>query len=290
MRARRVLRLLAPSVLCLVLGGPRLARAQSSAPDDGAIEADRPGIADGSRVIRAGEAQIEIGLQRERRTDGSARSITLFAPTLIRLGLTRSVEARIESNGFTRVSTEDAGVEDHVSGAAPVLLGFKWTMYDSHGDDARRSVGTIVRVAPPSGTADFRTTHTTGDVRIAVDWDFAPGFSLNPNVGVARQEDSGGQTFGTALAALTLNYLPSPALNPFVDVGYQSREESGGTWALVFDAGVAYIIGHDVQLDLSAGAGSHGTTPPHPFVAAGISVRASAFRQAGASALSRHVR
>ena len=115
MRARRVLRLLASSVLCLVLGGPRLARAQSSAPDDGAIEADRPGIADGSRVIRAGEAQLEIGLQRERRTDGSARSTTLFAPTLIRLGLTHSVEARIESNGFTR-GTETGVVFNPLTG------------------------------------------------------------------------------------------------------------------------------------------------------------------------------
>ena len=97
MRARRAVRVLTPSILFLLLGGPRLARAQSSAPADDAIEADRPGIADGSRVVRAGVAQLEIGMQRERRTDGSARSITLFAPTLIRLGLTHSVEARIES-------------------------------------------------------------------------------------------------------------------------------------------------------------------------------------------------
>lgn len=42
---------------------------------------------------------------------------------------------------------------------------------------------------------------------------------------------------------------------------------------MIVDAGGAFIIGHDIQLDLSVGTGVAGSKPPHPFVAAGFSKR-----------------
>jgi len=258
---------------------PTQSATAQNADDDDLINADRPGIADGSLTVGAGMFQAEVGLQDERRADEGVRTRTRFVPTLLRLGLTDHLEARVESNTFTdERATDDAGASSSESGLASVLLGFKWTMFDS-GGDARRSVGTIVRVAPPSGSNGFGTTHTTGDVRLAADWDFAPKLSLNPNVGVARYEDSDGSTFGTALGALTLTYQPTPRLNPFVDLGYQSLEEPGGTWALALDAGVAYIVGRDVQLDVSAGTRAHGVSPARPFVAIGVSARHQLFHR-----------
>ena len=264
--------------------------AQSASPSASAdtttedpINADRPGIADGSRVIAPGQLQLEIGAQRERHTDADTRTTLSFAPTLFRIGITRHLEARIESNTFVhaRTVTERTSLTtiDNSSGLSPILLGAKLALYDSHGDDDRLSIGTIVRVAPPSGTNGFNTSLPTGDIRVAADWDFAPELSLNPNAGAARYEGSDGSLFTTALGALTLTYQPTPRLAPFVDVAYQSREDVDATWSLVVDAGVAYIVGNDVQLDLSAGTGAHGDTTPRPFVALGISVRAAPFRR-----------
>jgi hypothetical protein len=48
---------------------------------------------------------------------------------------------------------------------------------------------------------------------------------------------------------------------------------------MIVDAGVAYIVGCDLQLDLSAGQNVHGVTAPKPFVAAGISLRADLFHR-----------
>ena len=239
------------------------------------INADRPGIADGSRTLDARQAQLEIGAQHERHVDADGRERLLFFPTLLRYGMTGRVEARVESGtlNHAHVTAPDGSTESS-TGVAPVLLGGKVLLYDSHGD-RRRSLGTIVRVAPPSGSGDFRTSHTTGDVRLAGDWDFAPHLSLNPNVGAAHYEGSGGDTYDAALGALTLTYSPNERVLPFVDAAYQSRDDdSGGTWSLVVDTGVAWIVGRDVQLDLSAGSGAHGSSPPKPFIAAGISVRA----------------
>lgn len=252
-----------------------IARAPVPAPDStDFINADRPGIADGSRVIQPRQLQLEIGLQQEfRRTDGGARTTTTFVPLLIRLGISEQVEARVETNSLTsqRMNGSDSPAT-RATGYSPVSIGAKYQIYDSGGDN-RRSFGLIARVFPPTGSGDFHNDRYTGDVRLAADWDFAPKLSLNPNVGVARQQDGSGHSFTAALYAVTLTYSPSEKINPFIDMGAQAPEAPAGATSIIFDAGLAYIIGRDLQLDLSAGRGTHGATPPRPFVAIGISFR-----------------
>ncbi len=100
--------------------------------------------------------------------------------------------------------------------------------------------------------------------------------SLNPNVGVGVYEDGQGKAFPAGVFAMTLNYLPRKNLNPFIDFGVQAPEEKNGKASVIVDAGVAYIMGRSVQLDVSVGTGAHGQTPPHPFVSFGVSVRSNA--------------
>lgn len=249
-------------------------------PDADLINADRPGIADGSNVVGARRLQIETGLQEEfRRNDGS-REHTIFIPTLIRVGIDNHWEVRIEGNTFTRVVTSDAtDVASRSSGFAPVSLGIKYHICDFKGAHPA-SLGTIVRVFPAWGSADFRPEHVTGDVRLAADWDFAQRLklSLNPNVGVGRYEDDQGRIFIAGLLDVTLNYLPTKKLNPFIDIGIQIPERSDGRSSVIFDTGVAYIIGRNLQLDASIGTGAHGDTTPHPFIEFGISFRSKTLR------------
>jgi hypothetical protein len=244
-----------------------------AADDDDLIDADRPGIADGSTVVGAKRFQLESGIQTEFRRNGAERDHAFFIPTLLRIGIDKRFEARVEGNTFTRTTTSDADVQtNQASGLAPVSVGLKYHIEDSNGV-TRPSVGAIIRVFPASGTNGFQTDHVTGDLRLVADWDFAPHLSLNPNIGVGRYEDDRGKTFTSAIFALTLNYLPSKHLNPFVDMGVLRPEERDGKSAVIFDTGVAYIIGRNLQLDVSAGTGVHGNTPPHPFIGFGVSFR-----------------
>jgi Putative MetA-pathway of phenol degradation len=246
-----------------------------SANEPDLINADRPGIADGSTVIGAKTFQIESGIQEEFRGSGDSREHTFFVPTLLRLGIDSHWEVRIEGNTFTRVTTFDsASATNHTSGFAPVSIGFKYHIFDSNGVH-QISLGTIVRVFPEWGSKDFRTQHVTGDIRLAADWNFAPSLklSLNPNVGIGRYEDSQGRSFTAGLFAVTLNYLPTKKLNPFIDVGVAFPEERNGETAVILDTGVAYIIGRNLQIDASIGTGAHGDTAPHPFLGFGISFR-----------------
>jgi hypothetical protein len=222
------------------------------------INPDRPGIADGSKVVGSGRFQIETGLQDE--THGAVH--TLFVPTLARAGVGDRFEFRIEGNTVTR--------ESHVTGFAPISLGAKYTMV---GSDQGPTIGVIARGFPPSGSSSFKTEHVTADLRLAADIPLGSKASLNPNVGIARYEDDGARTYGAGLFALTLNYQPSERLNPFVDVGAQTSTGEGTAASVTIDAGIAWILGRDVQLDISAGQGVSGDAP-RPFIAAGISIRA----------------
>lgn len=116
-------------------------------------------------------------------------------------------------------------------------------------------------------------TRVTGDLRVAADWDLTPQWSLNPNVGVAVYEDGAARLYAAGLLAVTLNFNPSTTLNFFVDTGLQSPETKRGRTAAVVDFGMAYVIGANVQLDVSVGARVAGDTPPRQFLSVGISKR-----------------
>lgn len=221
----------------------------------------------------AGRIQVETGFQLEYRNRNGAHGRTLFLPTLVRIGLHRGFELRVESNTYTRVKATGSSQEPPTAqGFAPASVGLKYQFTASR-DAQQPYAGAIVRIFPPSGTGDFRTTRATGDFRIAADWDFRPEWSLNPNVGVALYEDDGGHRYTAGLLAATLTYAPRKNLNFFIDVGVQSPETSHGKGSVVVDVGTAYLIGRDIQLDFSAGSRVAGTTPPRLFLAAGVSKR-----------------
>jgi hypothetical protein len=248
------------SLAALGLSAPVLA-------DD--INPDRPGIADGSGVVGAGRLQVESGLQREWRRDGSERERLTYAPTLLRIGIDEHWEGRIESTvyGWQRQSGAPRSV-----GTMPVSLGVKYDIQAAD-DSGKPGYGIIARVFPRSGSDTFGTHRVTGDVRFVADIPLTEKWLLTPNIGVATDEDTEQRQYNTALFATTLSYAASKQLNVFVDTGMQSREQRHGKAQVIVDTGVAYALTSDVQLDASVGRGVHGATPPRVYAAAGVSVR-----------------
>ncbi|MBI3525531.1 MAG: transporter [Betaproteobacteria bacterium] len=241
-----------------------------AAADD--INTDRPGIADGSAVVGSGRFQVETGVQQEWRDSLGEKTRTLFAPTLLRLGLGENWEMRIEGNVRTseRVTAAD-GTSSKSSGDAPVSIGAKYHFAAAEG--AQPSLGVIARIFPRSGSGNFRTLHATGDVRLAADWDFAPDWSLNPNIGLARYEDDTNRVFSAKLFAVTLSYNVSNKLYIFLDGAAQTPEQSNGKTMTQYDTGFAYQMTPDTQLDVSVGFKGRGDTPANQFIGAGVSVR-----------------
>ena len=160
----------------------------------------------------------------------------------------------------------------HINGLAPTSVGLKYNFCEAVGSK-RPSVGAIIRISPPSGSGQYRNEKTTGDFRIAADWNFANRWSLNPNLGIAVYQDDSARVYESGLMAATLNFNPSKKLNFFADTGIQTPEQKYGKTSVIFDAGSAYIVGHNTQLDISLGTGASGSTPPHPFIVGGITRR-----------------
>ncbi len=235
------------------------------ADDNDLINPDRPGIADGSTVIGR-HFQIEAGLQQETH-DGGHTSL-FFVPTLFRFGIDSNWEIRVEGNGLTYA--DSFGMKE--TGYQTESIGFKYHFMDSKGTKTP-SLGIIGRVFPALGSAGFQSDKTQEDVRLAVDWNLNDQWELNPNIGFANYEDGNGTMFSAALFAMTLNYNPCPVVNFFIDTGMQGPEGSHGQNSVILDAGVAYIIGKNLQLDFSVGTGVSGQTAPRPFIGAGVSVR-----------------
>src|SRR6478609_1847792 len=80
------------------------AQSQTVDNDQDLINADRPGIADGSTVVGPKTFQLESGIQAEFRRNEDNREHTFFIPTLLRFGIDNHWEVRIEGNTFTRVT------------------------------------------------------------------------------------------------------------------------------------------------------------------------------------------
>ena len=224
------------------------------------INADRPGIADGSQTVGRGVFQAELGAERDHFAGSGVH--VLSTPLLLRYGLSAPLELRVEGDGWNRAT----GPGFRTSGWAPLSIGFKYHIVD------KPSLGIIGRYFPPSGSGAFKSDHPSADLRLAADVDLNEQWSLNPNVGVSTQDDGDGR-FTAALAALTLQYNVTKKFNVFVDGALQSPESKGGSAAIVVDTGAAWIVGNDTQLDIEAGWGARGQSPPNVFVGAGISHR-----------------
>lgn len=235
---------------------------------NGDLASDRPGIADGSDVVGAGRWQMETGLVRGARRSGESPRRTVFFPTLLRLGLNEHWEVRLDSNVHAWMRDSDGA---RTQAYAPFSVGFKYRFMEAAGSVP--SLAAIARVTPPSGSNMLKTRRTTADLRVAADWQLSEQWSLNPNIGWAIDEDDDGRRYSATLFAVTLAYKPVPTLELFVDTGARKPEARGAGSAAVYDAGIAYLVSRDIQVDLSVGVRGTGSTPPRSFVATGVSLR-----------------
>ena len=211
---------------------------------EGSIVADRPGLADGPVTVGRGVFQLESGVTGEGGDDDR-----LTLPTLLRYGLSERLELRVESD----VISDNGDI-------APLSAGFKLRLRDG---DIPLSL--IASVQPPSGTGDLESDGFEGEARLVSDIELAEGLSLTPNVGISLAEGGG----AAAIFAASLEREIGKAL-PFID--FETTIADGDT-SMIADAGVAWIVRPDTQLDISIGVDVAGDAYPEWFIAEGYSRR-----------------
>jgi hypothetical protein len=250
---------------CSVAGAQSVQRPKEAAD---LINADRPGIADGPGIVSRGQLQVEVGFQRDYNGGLSTGTHVSFFPTLLRIGASRRLEFRLETNSYTWGRLEESAEAGRLVGWQPVSAGVKLQFCTG----CALPIAVIGRFFPRSGSGAFSSPAVAGDIRLAIEVDLSESVSLNPNVGVAKYQGADGKGLVAGLLAATLTLRPSERVLPFVDFGFQAPGSSSEQATFLLDAGVAYIAGRHVQLDLSAGANLVGPVP-RPFVSFGLSLR-----------------
>jgi hypothetical protein len=249
------------SLACLLAG---VFAAPAARADDDAINPDRPNVANSSQVVGNRRVQLETGVQWDRQRDLDAHVRTLTTPTLLRIGVADALELRVETDGRTIEHASDPGTGAHTvsAGWADVSAGVKWHVADQ--DGVRPSVGVIAEVALPTGSAALRGNGFRPAVELPVEWDLGHDWSLGVMPGVVRDSDA---TYGVFAASVSKAF--SERLHGFAEV---AAPQIGHGMQTSVDAGVAWLVNKDCQLDAMVVHGMNRQTPGLSL-AFGVSVR-----------------
>ena len=244
--------------LLLTVATPALAEERSYCPA-------RPGLDTPACTIAPGRVSVETSLvDWTLQQDSSARTDTvLIGDTLVRIGLTDTVEAQIGWTPYGHVRTRDklAGTIDSAGAIGDATLGFKVNL--NHPDGSGLSAAIQPFVAIPIGRSPLGAGDWGGGVVAPVDYALNDTLTLQftPEVDAAVDQDGKGRHFaasGTAGLGIALN----KKVNLTVELQeLRDADPSGKTWQALESTSLAWMPKDNLQLDMGAVAGLNRDAP-----------------------------
>lgn len=238
-----------------------LATGQARADDD-AIATDRPDFVESSDVVGKGRVQIETSLAWERDRQGGVKTRLDATPTLLRLGIGESWELRFETDGRLRQRTTEAGVTTRERGWSDLSVGIKWHQRD--GDEEMRTPGLawLLHVDADSGSGPFRGEGLRPSLRLVAEWELPGGWSAGVMPGLYRDRNEQGRRFTGAILAGVVGKSLTDQLRAFVEVsGQQLASRRNGGSVVTLDAGLAWLLERNLQLDVAVARGINKNAP-----------------------------
>ena len=221
-------------LMLLVCAGTAVAQAPT-------ISTDRPDFVESSQTVGRGRFQFETSVSHDETVWGT--------PTLLRYGISRRVELRVETDGVQHTNT--------ASGLADIALGVKWHV--------REGFGVLVHADLPSGSVLFRGRGVRPSLRAVSEWDLPANLSLGFMPGMIYDEDDAGRRFVTGIFAVTLGHSWTERFRTFVEYSAQEiKAPAHGADFITWDAGAAYLLRHNWQFDGAVSLGS-GSAPDVSF-------------------------
>lgn len=216
------------------------------------ISTDRPDFVESSLVVGKGRFQIETGFSFERNRDGDIRTRVSTMPTLLRYGVSNEWELRLETDGLTRLREDGGGAAQRQSGQSDLDLGAKWHMQDGYEATARPSVAWLLHATAPSGTGGLKGQGVRPSVRMVAEWELPRDWGVGVMPGVTYDTREDGKRFVSAIAAITVAKSWTENFRTYWEIaGQQLTSERNGGNVVTYDMGAAYLIGNDMQLDIS---------------------------------------
>jgi hypothetical protein len=256
------------AVLLSCAAAPALAQEKQEA-----LVSDRPDLVETSEVVGKGRVQLETGVLVERERSADERGRTYTTPTLVRVGISDTVELRFESEGRTveHSRDKDSGERSTNAGYADTAIGFSWHVQDGQG--MRPSVAVLASADLPTGSKRVGGEGVRPSLRVVGEWDLPGELQLGvmPGLATENKDESGRYTYG--IFGVVLEKAFSERLHGFAEVALPqiARSRHGGTQAS-FDIGAAYFLTNDLQIDTMFSRGLNHRSPYASFTV-GLSVR-----------------
>jgi hypothetical protein len=239
-----------------------LAPLAAHAADDDTIVTDRPDFVESSQVVGKGRAQVETSILLERDRHDDTRERTLSTPTLLRFGVSDTLELRLETDGRVVARTTDlpSGARSTMAGYADTSFGVKWHLADQQ--DLAPSVGVLVHADLPSGSSALRGAGVRPSLRFSAEWELPAEMSLGVMPGIALERNDAGARYSHGIFGIVLGKGWTERLRGFVELAapHIARSSNGGTQA-TFDVGAAYLLSARCQIDTMLSRGLNRRTP-----------------------------
>lgn len=225
----------------------------------------RPGLGTPACTIAPGRVSVETGLVDWTRDDspGERDDVILIGDTLVRVGLTDSVEAQIGWTPFGHVRTRDkaAGTVDSADGTGDILLGFKANL--RHPDGSGFSAAIQPFATLPVGRSPLGAGDWGAGVVVPVSFDLSDTLSLqfSPEADAAVDQDGRGRHFA-ASGTIGLGVAISKAVSGTIEFqALRDEDPTGKTTQALASLSIGWMPSYDWQLDAGAVAGLDRAAP-----------------------------
>ena len=248
----------APAALAAVFA---LSSAALAAEPDDTIATDRPDFIETSKTVGHGRLQIETSIARERNSDAGVKTTTFSTPTLLRYGISPSLELRLESDGYMRERTLDttAFTDNVARGAADLSMGAKWAMQE--GEGATPSIAWLFHADLPSGSGAFKGEGVRPSVRTVLEWELPLDFSVGVMPGLVYDK-AAGDRFVSGIFAVVVGRQWTARFRTLAEVaGRRLTSSRHGGPVVTYDLGAAYLVTKNVQVDTMFSWGANRYSP-----------------------------
>lgn len=237
--------------------------AAQAAADEAPICADRPGKATGTCTAPAGHWQVETGLADWTldKSGGERDTLLVVGETTVKYGLTDAANIEVDFTPWQRAGSRAGGMHDSASGFGDLNILYKQRLTAT---EAAVQVAAMPFVKAPTARHSLGNGKWEGGLLVPIGYAVpkAPlAIAFTPELDWVADGDGRGHHMAMAQVA-SLGWQANERLNLSAEIWGQWDWDPGGTTRQASaDGAVAYLVGHDVQLDAGANFGLNRVTP-----------------------------
>jgi len=248
--------------------------ATSASAQDREYCPERPGLDTPACTIAPGKISVETSIADWTRDDrpGSREDSILFGDTLVRVGVSDTIESRIGWTPFGHDRMRDSTGVDSVNGVGDVSLGMKANLLNPDGSGI--SVSVLPFVTLPVGRSSIGAGDWGAGFLVPLTYELSDTVSLDltPEIDEAVDQDGNGRHLAySSTAGLAFKVAKDFTLTGEVQALRDNDPDQHATQALAA-LSLAWMANDDLQLDILGAAGLNDDTPD-ARVYAGISRR-----------------